>query len=184
MDTLDFEPTIKTRAIVVESAVDKRHDRVVMIAEIGPNESGPPAHIHLHQQETYEVLEGEAEFLLGDEKRRVKTGDIIEIRTDRPIFCCWPIFWVSEQVKDLPLTIRAGKGYQPVLRTIDQGTMLTIKNGNIHVSGLHGAASGGGCATSFASRRRFCAIAASVNSSCAPRGPRRRKRPSRRMRFK
>src|ERR1700689_1705847 len=29
---------------------------------------------------------------------------------------------------------------------------------------------GGGRTISFASRRRFCAIAASVNSSCAPRG--------------
>ena len=43
----------------------------------------------------------------------------------------------------------------------------------------HAAAGvGGGRATSLASRRRFCAIAASVNSSCAPRGPRSRRRPS------
>src|SRR5271155_1093321 len=43
---------------------------------------------------------------------------------------------------------------------------------------------GGGRATSFASLRRFCAIAASVNSNWAARGPRNRRRPSRRMRFK
>ena len=43
---------------------------------------------------------------------------------------------------------------------------------------------GGGRATSLASRRRFCAIAASVNSSCAPRGPRSRRRPSLRMRLR
>ena len=45
------------------------------------------------------------------------------------------------------------------------------------------ASAGGGCKVSFASRLRFCAIAASVNSNCAPLGPRRRNRPSRRMRF-
>jgi hypothetical protein len=43
---------------------------------------------------------------------------------------------------------------------------------------------GGCCAASLASLRRFWAIAASVNSSCAPRGPRSRRRPSFRMRFK
>jgi len=42
----------------------------------------------------------------------------------------------------------------------------------------HAAAIGGGCAASLASLRRFWAIAASVNSSCAPRGPRNRRRPS------
>jgi hypothetical protein len=46
------------------------------------------------------------------------------------------------------------------------------------------AAIGGGRTISLASRRRFCAMAASVNSSCAPRGPRNRRRPSFRMRFK
>ena len=48
----------------------------------------------------------------------------------------------------------------------------------------HGSAAGGGRATSFASRRRFCAMAPSVNSSCAPRGPRNLSRPSRKMRLR
>ena len=49
----------------------------------------------------------------------------------------------------------------------------------------HAAAGvGGGRATSLASRRRFCAIAASVNLSCAPRGPRSRRRPSLRIRLR
>jgi hypothetical protein len=43
---------------------------------------------------------------------------------------------------------------------------------------------GGGRATRDASRRRFWAMAARTNSSWAPRGPRSRSRPSRRMRFK
>ena len=46
------------------------------------------------------------------------------------------------------------------------------------------AAAGGGLATSLARRRRFWAMAASVNSNCAPRGPRRRSRPSLRMRLR
>jgi hypothetical protein len=45
MDTLDFAPVIQTRA----SAVDKQHEPVIMIAEIGPRESGPPIHLHPRQ---------------------------------------------------------------------------------------------------------------------------------------
>jgi hypothetical protein len=43
---------------------------------------------------------------------------------------------------------------------------------------MHRARVGGGRATSDASRRKFCAVAARTNSSCAPRGPRSRSRPS------
>src|SRR5512133_2394841 len=60
------------------------------------------------------------------------------------------------------------------------GTVLTIRSLQSAEAGAlthdigyarHGSAAGGGRATSFASRRRFCAIAARVNSSCAPHGP-------------
>lgn len=84
MDILDFQPTIQTRAIVVKSAVNRATDTVVMIAEIGPNESGPPMHLHPAQHETYEVLEGEAEFRLGTKKLIVKQGETIEIPPNTP----------------------------------------------------------------------------------------------------
>ena len=48
----------------------------------------------------------------------------------------------------------------------------------------HKVANGGGRATNLASLRRFCAIAANVNSNWAPHGPRNRSRPSRKIRFK
>jgi hypothetical protein len=48
----------------------------------------------------------------------------------------------------------------------------------------HKGTNGGGRATNLASLRRFCAIAANVNSDWAPHGPRNRSRPSRRIRFK
>jgi len=73
------------------------------------------------------------------------------------------------------------------------GTVLTIRPLQSGDTGMltygtgyarHGSAAGGGRATSFASRRRFCAIAARVNSSCAPHGPRNRRRPSRKMRLR
>ena len=42
---------------------------------------------------------------------------------------------------------------------------------------------GGARAVSLARRRKFCAMAANVNSNCAPLGPRSRRRSRRRMRF-
>src|SRR6201982_1282630 len=48
----------------------------------------------------------------------------------------------------------------------------------------HPSAGGGGRKTSLASLRRFCGVAASGNSNCAPRGPRNRRRPSRKMRLR
>ena len=46
------------------------------------------------------------------------------------------------------------------------------------------SATGGGRTMSFPSLRRFCAIAASVNSNWAPQGPRKRSRPSRKIRLR
>jgi hypothetical protein len=48
----------------------------------------------------------------------------------------------------------------------------------------HVAVRGGGLTTNFESRRKFWAMAARVNSNWAPRGPRNRRRPSRRMRLR
>jgi hypothetical protein len=70
----------------------------------------------------------------------------------------------------------------PIIRSLEEryrslGGLITDYAG-------HGATAGGGRAISFARRRRFCAIAASVNSSCAPHGPRNRSRPSLKMRLR
>lgn len=84
MDILDFQPVIPTKAIVVKSADDKQKDAVVMIAEIGPHESGPPLHYHPNQHETYEVLDGMAEFVLGTKKIIAKQGDTVDIPPNIP----------------------------------------------------------------------------------------------------
>jgi hypothetical protein len=61
-----------------------------------------------------------------------------------------------------------------------RSTLLTLCNGYATQAGTIG----GGRAISLASLRRFCAIAAHVNSNRAPHGPRNRSRPSRKIRFK
>lgn len=122
MEVLDFEPIFKTRAIVVKSAIEKMKDPVIMIAEVGPRESGPPMHIHPHQQETYEVLEGEVEFMLGKKKKVLKKGEKIEIPANTPhtfknITDNWlkmqdthiPALTFEEMMRELHGLVQAGK---------------------------------------------------------------------------
>src|SRR6202140_2257733 len=61
-------------------------------------------------------------------------------------------------------------------------TLYFTDAGNAYAA--YKGAIGGGRATNLASLRRFCAIAANVNSNWAPHGPRNRRRRSRRIRFK
>ena len=69
----------------------------------------------------------------------------------------------------------------PPLRVTADVTNATLTNAH---ATTHTAANGGGRATSLASLQRFWAVAASVNSSCAPRGPRSLSRLSLKIRFK
>ena len=39
--------------------------------------AGPPPHIHANEDETFIVIEGEYEFLIGKETKRVKAGGIV-----------------------------------------------------------------------------------------------------------
>ena len=76
------------------------------------------------------------------------------------------------------VAIRAGSGLP------DDRVLALEVDRMVKPFALHVATAGGGRGISLARRRRFWAIAASVNSNWAPRGPRNRSRPSRRMRFR
>jgi hypothetical protein len=67
-----------------------------------------------------------------------------------------------------------------------QGAVLSKKASaqNSPKNAKRASVTGGGRTTSFASLRRFCAVAARVNSNWAPHGPRKRRRPSRKIRLR
>jgi quercetin dioxygenase-like cupin family protein len=44
-----------------------------------PPGGGPPPHIHRHEAETFYVLEGEIQFLLGDQTITATTGDYLSV---------------------------------------------------------------------------------------------------------
>jgi mannose-6-phosphate isomerase-like protein (cupin superfamily) len=48
-----------------------------LFLETTPPNAGPPPHIHGNEDETFVVIEGEYEFLVGSETKRVKAGDVV-----------------------------------------------------------------------------------------------------------
>ncbi|HMG15675.1 MAG TPA: cupin domain-containing protein [Saprospiraceae bacterium] len=124
MDLLDFQPVIKTRATVLKSAVNKLTDPVVMLADIGPFESGPPLHFHPNQTETYEVLEGEVEFILSGKVIRLKPGEIINIPINTPhTFKNITENWLKMKDTHIPAL-----SFEEMMRDLHQ---LVIKSGKI-----------------------------------------------------
>jgi quercetin dioxygenase-like cupin family protein len=47
------------------------------LTQSSPPGGGPPPHSHLYEDETFFVLEGEYEFLVGGEWRRVLPGEVV-----------------------------------------------------------------------------------------------------------
>mgnify|MGYP005841326939 CR=1 FL=1 len=57
----------------------KAHDgKMMMVEAYFENEAVGYNHTHSHEQTTY-CLEGEFEFIIGEEKHRIKTGDTVYI---------------------------------------------------------------------------------------------------------
>jgi len=46
---------------------------------VSPPESGPPPHLHRREDETFYVLEGELEFLVGDDTIRAGAGSFVYV---------------------------------------------------------------------------------------------------------
>ena len=49
-----------------------------------PPDAGPPPHIHHNQVETFYVVEGELEILLGDQVHEAKAGDFVHVSKGTP----------------------------------------------------------------------------------------------------
>ena len=49
-----------------------------------PPDAGPPPHIHHNQAETFYIVEGRLEIMLGDQVREAKAGDFVHISKGTP----------------------------------------------------------------------------------------------------
>ncbi len=64
-------------------------------------------------------------------------GDVIEIRTNQPMLVGGAVLRVKDKVENAPLTIRAGKGYQPILRVGADVSFLRVFNVDLTLVGIH-----------------------------------------------
>ena len=58
-------------------------DYFVMEAVVPPD-AGPPPHIHYNQVETFYIVEGQLEIMLGDQSHEAKTGDFVHVSKGTP----------------------------------------------------------------------------------------------------
>ncbi|WP_339831510.1 cupin domain-containing protein [uncultured Altibacter sp.] len=62
---------------ITTHATDGDYD--LMMAETPPQMQGPPPHYHAHFKETFLIVEGEMDFVINGETRKVKTGESISL---------------------------------------------------------------------------------------------------------
>ena len=63
-------------AITVKIAGEQTDGKYAVIEEVSPIESGPPLHVHRHEDEVFYVLEGKVEFQLGDQRFSANAGSV------------------------------------------------------------------------------------------------------------
>jgi quercetin dioxygenase-like cupin family protein len=80
-ESLDFRPSVRQTMVITERSLetDGKISRVEIDLEAG--QSGPPAHIHPNQRESYTVDEGTLTVTLDGESRVVSPGESIEVPT-------------------------------------------------------------------------------------------------------
>ena len=65
------------------SSAETDGDYIVLEALVPPD-GGPPPHIHHNQVETFYILEGEMEVIVGDQIHETKAGDFVHISKGTP----------------------------------------------------------------------------------------------------
>jgi quercetin dioxygenase-like cupin family protein len=64
------------QTITVKIGGEQTEGQYAVIEEVSPVDSGPPLHVHRHEDEIFYVQEGEVEFQLGDQRFRAKAGNV------------------------------------------------------------------------------------------------------------
>ena len=66
-------------------ATTKETDGAYFVMEgLVPPDGGPPPHIHHNQDETFYIVEGQIEILLGDQVYKAKDGDFVHVSKGIP----------------------------------------------------------------------------------------------------
>lgn len=78
--TFDFHGTKMT----IKALTSETNDAYTIIHAIHPSNVGPALHTHPRGSESFYIIDGRYEFLLGSKKLKAKTGDVITIPKDTP----------------------------------------------------------------------------------------------------
>ena len=81
---LDFRPGWATRWEITRSAADTGGELLETVNWAGPGTGGPPVHLHPNAEESYEVLEGSLEVLIGNDWRTLRAGEKATVRPGTP----------------------------------------------------------------------------------------------------
>lgn len=81
-ETIASPPTGQSLTFLA-TAQDTDGELLRIEARFAPGAFIPP-HLHRYQEERFEVLDGEGEFLVGRRRRRVRPGDTLTIPVGRP----------------------------------------------------------------------------------------------------
>lgn len=66
------------------TVLEHTSERLVVEVAYAPGGSAPPVHVHPEQDERFEVLEGALDVRLGDERRTLRAGDVLEVPRGTP----------------------------------------------------------------------------------------------------
>ena len=69
---------------ITKSAADTGSDYFETVNHVGPSRGGPPVHVHPTAEESYSVLEGKLDVLLGDAWQTLTAGQSITVPAGTP----------------------------------------------------------------------------------------------------
>jgi mannose-6-phosphate isomerase-like protein (cupin superfamily) len=72
------------QTITVKLGGEQTEGRYAVIEEVSPVDSGPPLHVHRHEDEIFYVQEGEVEFHLADHRFQAKAGSVVFLPKNIP----------------------------------------------------------------------------------------------------
>lgn len=121
-DRLDLSP-IGAIFHVIRTADDTNGEALEMEWELAPHASGTPAHVHPHATESYDVIEGQLDVLIGGTWRTLSVGESASVPPGVAHTFRNPIGAVSRVRNVHASAMRFGEYFGTVHRIVESGSV-------------------------------------------------------------
>jgi mannose-6-phosphate isomerase-like protein (cupin superfamily) len=143
---LDFRPGTDMWWEITKATADTGGEYLETVNHIGPARGGPPVHVHETAEETFNVLEGRLDVLIGGEWTTLDAGNRLTVPIGTPhtvdnksgeplvfVNTHRPALRFEEMFREMHALARAGKLTLPPRgpRTAIYGAMLFTKHGGL-----------------------------------------------------